>query len=288
MTLRTVLLAVTLLAALLAPRPAAAETQTFSDRAAFSAAAGAGLGCVDFEELEDWSFFDVLTYPGLEVGSHLGSPTDLLVLSPDSFSDPALTSRVVLANRDFGPVILTFDAGVNAVGLDVLTLDPSGSQPSVGVVVTVESSTGAQSFPIPLASGGPAFFGIITPGETISRVTVENTPGQERYVGVDNICSGTAADGEPEPDLLQQRLSDLLAAIAAGRADGTIRQVGPALKAKARAARKQAAAYRRKAAAGSLRALIKQTRAQRGKKIAAGRADQLIALANECLSLLQP
>lgn len=257
------------------PQPAKAQAyRTFTDRTAFQAATGSGLNTVDFEALEDDTTYRTLEFPGVVFSSTDGDLQDLLVISPELYDFPALRSRVLLSNRNANPMILDFSPQVNAVGLDVLCL-PTGD----GVVVTVEGDGGTASYPVPLTEGGPAFFGVIAAGG-IRRVTVANPEGQFRFVAVDNVSYG--ALGDP----LARCLDDLKAALAAGRADGSIRTLGCSLETKLATARSLLEAGRPGEAAACLRALGNEIRAQRGKKISAARADQLLAILARCLELL--
>jgi hypothetical protein len=262
-----------------APRPASAQgVQLFTDRGVFTTAAGSGLTSVDFDGLTDGAQSQTLAVPGALFHSLDGDTADLMVVSPDTYSFPALTSRVLLSNRNFNPMVVDFSPQAAAVGLDVLAL-PTGA----GLVVTVEGTEGSQAFEVPLTDGGPAFIGFVAPSGGISRISIANAAGQNAYVGVDNVSFGAV----PPADPLARCLDRLSAAIAEGRADGSIRTRGQELERKVATARAALAQKKGRAALAMLRSLRAQVREQRGRKMARARAEQLVGLIDQCLALMR-
>jgi hypothetical protein len=267
-------------AVLIMAGPAGAQQlQTFADRPSFEAAAGSGVAVVGFEELADDTTLQTLSYAGVMFRSTEATPQDLKVLGPDALPMPQVHTKALFSNWNHNPLVMEFEPAAACVGLDVLDV-PGGE----GLVVTVEGPDGAQSFPVSFLSGGPGFIGFVATAGAISRVTVSNPDGQQHFVGVDDVCFGAAAVAGPGID---ECLDLLLAAIQAGKADGTIRPaVARSLEAKVRAIKAALDHGRPRAARLCLRALALQIRACRGRRIAPERADQLLDLTRQCIELL--
>ena len=270
-----------------APRPAAAQSfQVFNDRAAFNAAAGSALKHLDFEDQVDGAEAQTVSYPGITFRSTEGYERDMLVLSPAVYSFPALKSKVVLCNRNYNPVVSDLSTPVTAFGAEVLVLPGASS-----VTVTVAGSDGTHAVEVPLVEGGPAFVGVVANSGNIAQVTVANPVGQEQFVGVDNVSFGDAPVAEPAPtpdpvDPLADGLAKLKAAIAEGRADGTIKVKGNSLENGVRVAEAALVKGNKRVATLALAATGKQVRVLRGRKIAPARADQLLGLLDQCLGVL--
>jgi hypothetical protein len=263
----------------------AQQVQVFNDRAAFNSAAGAQLDTQAFEDLSDGSPFQALTYGRATFHSTDGDPQDLVAHSPDTLPFPAVQSRTLFSNRNFNPMVVDFDPAVTAVGADVLQVVDGD-----GVVVTVEGSDGTQSFPVSYVAGGPAFVGFVASAGTINRVTVSNPAGVQQFVGVDNVSYGDAPQGggggEEEGDL-KARFERLAAAIVAGTQDGSIRRIGPSLLAKVKLAWAAVERGRHRNAVRKLQALARELRVQRGRRITAARANELLALTDDCTAGLR-
>lgn len=284
--IRLVSLGVLIGAALLCvPRGAAAQTQVFTERGAFTAVAGQSLSCVDFENLADGDSFETLSLPGVLFRSTQHFPVDLMVLGPESAPLPQIGSHVLLSNLNFNPLVIEFSNEVTAVGLDVISVPDVGTAAG-SLLVTVEFSGGSLQEEIPLLSGGPSFVGFVSTSP-ISRVTVSNIGGFAAFIAVDDVCYGVAPTAPPEPDTPERCLQALSSAIATGRADGTITGLGSSLESKIAATRRALARNDAVTASQVLLAFVHQVEAQRGKHIAEDRAAELIDLARRCLALLE-
>jgi hypothetical protein len=237
---------------------------------------------LDFEDQADSTYHQQVQYPGVTFHSLDADPQDLLVISPESYSFPALRSKVLLSNRNFHPVVMDFSATAGAVGLEGIRL-PEGDR----VVVTVEGNGVTESFEVLLAQGGPQFVGVVSNAGPITRVSVGNPEGVSEFVAVDNVCFGEAAGGGEEEDPLGDCLDRLAAAIQAGRADHSIRMPGQSLERKVQLAMAAAENARYRRAGVLVKALKLQIRAQRGKKITTAKADELMALCDECVAALE-
>jgi hypothetical protein len=262
-------------------RPASAQQyRMFTDRAQFGSAVDAqSITEHTFEELGDGSYYQRVEYAGLSLRSLDDDPQDLLVISPESYSFPALRSKVLLSNRNFHPMVMDFSTAPAAVGLEGIRL-PQGDM----IVITVEGTGGTETFEVAVVQGGPQFVGFMASTGSVTKVSVANPPGVNEFIAVDNVCFGGAAVDEGGEDPLGDCLERLSAAIAAGRADGSIRSLGQSLEHKMDLIRAAAGAGRYRRVGMLLRALKLQVRAQRGRKIATARADQLQGLIAECLA----
>lgn len=272
-------------AVLLAPRPSAAQQlQHFPTRASLNAAANDELLGLDFEELPEFFSYNTLTYPGVTVRSANTEVFSLMAAGPASF--PALPSNTLIAieasNPEPSPLILEFSEPVTAVGLDMSSFAPDGvvSPEGTSFLVTVDGSDGSQTLAVPLIPGAPTFLGLGATSGTISRVTVANPPGQQRYVAVDDVLYGDLPAG------IGAVLDDMAQLIADARAAGAIKKLGTSLEDKLAAIRACVEAEDLEGAAEKLNAFANQVRAQRGKKIAPEVADELRDLVAEALELL--
>lgn len=278
------------------PAPAAAQqVQTFFDPASFTAVAGNGLTCEDFNDIPAMTQFPTLSLPGVTFSSTTPAPHALMAVGPASV--PGLTSTALLAN-DFSltepsPLVIDFAPGVQAASLEVFSVLPGEfiSPPGTSVFVLVAGTFGSEFIPVFLQPGAPTFIGFVAPVGTISNVTLVNPPFQARFIAADNVCFGNLPVVDPPPpppveDPLEEALDALEEALADGRAAGEIRKLGTSLEDKLADARAAVEAEDAELAAEKLVALGKQVKAQRGKHISREMADELLALIAECLELL--
>jgi hypothetical protein len=255
-------------------RPAAAQAQVFSDRATWSSAAGSVV-TRDFEELTDLEYVQTVSYDDVSFSSTEGHERDLVAVSPTIFDN--LSSRVLVSNRNSNPMVATFSSPVKSVGLDVVTL-----YGGTGLSATIETVDGSQQVDIPLPGGVPAFIGFIS-DSGITSVTVSNPQGQNDFACVDNVSYG----GNDAPaDPASACLDNLEAAIAAGIAGGSIKNIGNSLLGKIAEARAYLAGGDDANAVGVLKAFKKELKAQTGKKIASAKAAELQAGADECIAAI--
>lgn len=270
---------------LVTSRPAAAqELQFFPTRASLNTAANNELAGLDFEELPEFFSYETLSYPGVTLRNTNTGSFAVMALGPASF--PALPSNTLISidhsNAEPSPLVLDFTAPVTAVGLDLNAFAPDGIVSPAGssFVITVDGSSGSQSFVLPLTAGAPTFLGLGAMSGTISRVTVANPAGQLRFVAADDVLFGDLPAG------IESVLDELEQAIAAGKASGSIGKLGTSLEDKLAEVRAAVSADDSSAAAAKLKAFANQIRAQRGKKISTTVADNLAGLIAEALGLL--
>ena len=275
-----------LLALLVACAPAAAQghLQTFPDRSAFEAAVGEERQSVSFEDLTELTEMQTYSAEGVTFSSPNGDTGDLQVVGPDYYGFPQLTSKALTSNRNYSPMVMTFDPPAGAVGLDVLCL-PEGESVVLKVEGTAASGSFEESFPLALAAETPTFVGVRVQSGSITRVTVSNAPDQLLYVTVDNVSYVPGEQGDP----LGAALDRLSRSIHEGRENGAIRSRSLArlLQSKVEVTRVAVERNLRGVAASVLRTVRSKVRAQQGKKISRERASELIDLTNECLELLR-
>jgi len=277
--------------------PASAQFLYHSDRAAFVTAVGGGLDAVNFDELSDGVQLPPLTYPGITISSPAFSPTPLTAVGGGSV--PGLSSTAILANdASFGdpsPLIFDLAPGVQAVGLDVYSLLPGDfiSPPGTALLISVTGTNGSDLQFVPLTPGGPTFFGVVASVGTVTNITVLNAPGQPRFVAADNVVFGNLPvvpppdpEDPPTVDPVDEALDALEASVAAGRADGSIKKLGSSLEDKLGQVRLALVDEDEATAADALKSLANQVKAQRGKHIQTGRANEILELIADTLALL--
>lgn len=282
----TILAALALAAGLLGtPRPASAQQlQVFPDRTAMTNAAGSPLLGASFEDLPEFSFYATLPYEGLTLHASDELTPSLGVFGPATF--PSLPTNTLVSleatGPEPGPVVLDFAPAVTLVGLDVSSFYFDGSVSPAGssVVVTVEGTDGTQSQVLNLNPNGPTFLGLGAVTGSISRITISNPAGQQRFVAVDDVAYGALNAGiGPLLDQMSQIVAD-------ARANGLIRRLGTSLEDKLSRAKAALAAEDFEDLKARLESLQNQIRAQRGKKIAESVADELTAIITHAFELL--
>jgi hypothetical protein len=277
--MKQVTIALGLAAALLAAGPIqAGEGITYTDRAAFAAALKGGGTCIDFDEPRSVYQMDILAYPdqGVQFRSSFDvEPSYLRVLTPDDFPVP---SNILIADRSHHSLDAQFDSPVGAFGADLYSLFGNT------VVITLHFTDGATASHTAFTDGdGSVFFGFVGTADTLSKISFSNV--STGFVGIDDFCFGTLpADGDPGSGVT---LADLLEAIVAGLADGSIRRIGRSLLAKVHAAEAALEADRPQVAEAALLALREQVRAQSGKQIDAALASDLVEMIEACLQSLE-
>jgi hypothetical protein len=206
----------------------------------------------------------------------------LLALSPGQL--PALSSTALLANYKGSPMIMDFPQGTSAVSLQAMVFSGGLSPEGSSVVVTVEGTNGFTSqSTVPLSAGTSTFMGFSLDSGSITRVTIANPPSTENFVLVDDVSTGSLPVAS---DPLSGGLDAIGAALAKGRETGAIRRLGTSLEDKLAAAEAAYEAGDEAGVADALKSLGNQVRAQRGKKIAAATADELLQLIADTLALL--
>lgn len=269
-------------ALLLNPKPAGAQQLTYYSTAAdYNAAVANAIPTIDFEDLPAGTFSTTLVKNGVNFSSP-GGLDALLALSPDQL--PALSSTALLANYKGSPMIMDFPQGTSAVSLQAMVFSGGLSPEGSSVVVTVEGTNGFTSqSTVPLSAGTSTFMGFSLDSGSITRVTVANPPSTVNFVLVDDVSAGSLPVAS---DPLSGGLDAIGAALAKGRETGAIRRLGTSLEDKLAAAEAAYEAGDEAGVADALKSLGNQVRAQRGKKIAAATADELLQLISDTLALL--
>jgi hypothetical protein len=164
----------------------------YNDRAEFELASGLSGITEDFESanLDDWEIADVGEIAeGLNVSASHG---DVVALSSDYYGG----SQTVGAAEFDASTILSFDAGVQAIGLDLFSIDISDlfdiSIFGVGnsdLDSTVSSTTYFDDF------WSSSFFGVISDGALITKIDVSNASEH----AIDNITYGNVVGAVDVP-----------------------------------------------------------------------------------------
>lgn len=126
--------------------------------------------------------------PGLSVDTELELTTNDLALYPAGCCGNV--SKVILVNSNTDSLNLRFTSS-NAVGLDVLSFNPS----TVRVSIFGASDAFLNFFDVPTNEAG-VFFGVINDAGPITRIHLESTGSQAFNEGADNVAFGSTV---PEP-----------------------------------------------------------------------------------------
>jgi hypothetical protein len=189
--------------------PAAADIVTFTDRAAFAAAAGGPMDSQSFE-----SFFlptPSASFPGFTLDETGPGAIPVVYSGNRIFASLAGVSDAITDGRGFAGFVdngaslvrFRFAAPISAFGLDVTS--------SAATTVTFGGGVAGS---LALAANRPGFFGVIDTAGTFGTVTL--SAGGGPFVGVDAVAFGTAPRVTPNPEASTWGMAGLVAVLGLG------------------------------------------------------------------------